>query len=236
MLPLKYVLHVHITLFLYIKFSLFWSLNQCKTRQAASTNIYTSILVFWGSIYPTTPLVFEQLSLMCSRKGVVDGEELLLDLWNSSGRSELWGLHASLHSLFICVFSWGRESSERILRARQRVAPLAYFHDFDWFPALLLPLPRSTLKTCSECKLGCFFFYSFVCFAPQIVKLKDSQRVMCLERDVYFLYVAQSLSCVLLDHLRQLLQRGGAPDTNQRLFKLQCVSSLLQFRTYRLTF
>lgn len=70
---------------------------------------YKHIQVYWclRSIYPAAAFVFEQLPLMHSIKGVVNGEELLLDMWNSSGGSERWGLHASLHTLFICVFLKG---------------------------------------------------------------------------------------------------------------------------------
>lgn len=86
-----------------------------------------------------------------------------------------------IHCLFVYFLR------ERIHTARQQAALLANFHDFGWFPVLLLPLPCSIFKTCSECKL---VFFSFVCFVLQFVKSKDSQRVLCLERDVYCLYVA----------------------------------------------
>lgn len=47
---------------------------------------------------------------MCCNKGVVYGEELLLDVWDFAAQEALWGLHASLHSLFICVFLKGGNS------------------------------------------------------------------------------------------------------------------------------
>lgn len=86
----------------------------------------------------------------------------------------------------------------------------------------------------SKPALNANYFFYFVCFVSQFVKLKDSQRVMCLERDVYFLYVAQCLNSVSLYHLRQLQQHRDALEMNQKLFKFHSVSSLLQFLTYRL--
>lgn len=76
-----------------------------------------------------------------------------------------------------------------------------------------------------------YIFILFI-FVSQFVKLKDSLRIMCLERDVYFLYVAQCLNSVY--HPRQLLLHRDALEKNQKLFKFHSMSSLLKFLTYRL--
>lgn len=43
---------------------------------------------------------------------MVYGEELLLDVWDFMAQEALWGLHASLHPLFVCVFLKGEAARQ----------------------------------------------------------------------------------------------------------------------------
>lgn len=129
-----------------------------------------------------------------------------------------------IHCLFVCFLREG------IHTARQ----LANFLYFPWFPVLLLPSPCSIFKSCSECKFVFFPPLCLFCVSVCQVCKKNSQRIVCLERDVYRLYFAQCLNCVMLylwtwsglhSSVSSLLQPDWAPS-----FRLFSVGHFLQMK------
>lgn len=79
------------------------------------------------------------------------------------------------------------------------------FANFHYFARL-----SCSFRTCPNLFVLCFGLSS---------RLKDSRGITCLERDVYRLYTAHRLDCVMPYHLRQLLQLTDALPMNPRLFK-----------------
>lgn len=79
------------------------------------------------------------------------------------------------------------------------------FANFHYFARL-----SCSFRTCPNLFVLCFGLSS---------RLKDSRGITCLERDVYRLYAAHHLDCVMPYHLRQLLQLMDALPMNPRLFK-----------------
>lgn len=144
---------------------------------------------------------------MCSNKGVVYGLVVI-------GRVELRRLFGGymLHYIpSVCV---------RFLRGRLDTATLQVAHPvnflyFVWFPELLLHLPL-THTPCSKPAANAneSFFPPLYLFCVSSL-LKVSQREMCLEGDVYVLYVAECFDYVRLYHLRQLLQLPAACSTDE---------------------
>lgn len=95
-----------------------------------------------------------------------------------------------------------------------------WFANFHYFARL-----SCSFRTCPNLFVLCFGLSS---------QLKDSRGIMCLEGDVYRLYAAHRLDCVMPYRLRQLLQLTYALPMNPRLFKfslefLPCSSTGVDF-------
>lgn len=140
---------------------------------------------------------------MCSNRGVVYGGDMLLDVWDFTAQ-EVWGVTCfTTFTIYLCFL-------------RESFGLLIFITSLD----SQCPRLRCSFRTCPNLFVLCFGLSS---------RLKDSQGITCLERDVYRLY-----DCVMPYHLRQLLQLTDALPMNPHLFKfsfefLPCSSAGVEF-------